>query len=62
MSSYFTLRHSLSINTLSLQRPFPSMLISTPSPSRREIHSSLDYQSPLDFERNLNQSSIHNQN
>jgi transposase InsO family protein len=26
------------------------------------LHSSLDYQSPLDFERNLNQSSIHNQN
>ena len=30
------------------------------NPSR--LHSSLDYQSPLDFERNLNQSSIHNQN
>ncbi len=30
------------------------------NPSR--LHFSLDYQSPLDFERNLNQSSIHNQN
>src|SRR5690606_11364502 len=31
MSSYFTLRHSRSMNRLSTQRPRPSMLTSTPA-------------------------------
>src|SRR6516162_6929835 len=30
MLSYFTLRHSRSTNTLSIQRPLPSMLMRTP--------------------------------
>ena len=44
MSSYFTLLHSRSTNTLSNARPRPSMLTATPADSsarerrRRELH------------------------
>src|SRR4028119_302688 len=37
MSSYFTLLHSRSTNTLSNARPRPSMLTATPPPSRRPV-------------------------
>ena len=37
-SSYFTLRHNRSTNTLSRHRPRPSMLTATPAASNRPVH------------------------
>src|SRR6266542_3298012 len=39
MLSYFTLRHSRSTNTLSIQRPLPSMLMRTPWVARTASNS-----------------------
>src|SRR5437588_377322 len=38
MSSYLTLRHSRSANTLSRHRPLPPMLTATPADSSRPVH------------------------
>src|SRR3954449_6665547 len=38
MSSYFTLLHSRSTNTLSNARPRPSMLTATPADSKRPVN------------------------
>src|SRR4051795_9664999 len=38
MSSYLTVRHSRSTNTLSRHRPRPSMLTATPADSSRPVH------------------------
>src|SRR6187455_3769134 len=40
MSSYFTLLHSRSTNTLSNARPRPSMLTATPAASRQPVNAS----------------------
>jgi len=40
-SSYLTLRPSRSMNTLSIQRPLPSMLMATPALSRTSVQSAL---------------------
>ena len=41
MSSYFTLRHSRSMNRLSIQRPLPSVLMRTPAASSTSVHALL---------------------